>query len=463
MSKVKTQYVCQQCGTVHSKWAGQCTDCGEWNTLIESKTEAAASRHRGASPAGGGYAGMAAPVTRLKDVNLTQHTRTSSGVSEFDRVLGGGVVNGSVVLIGGDPGIGKSTLLLQTATYMAQASPALYVTGEESLSQVALRASRLDLPLDGLDVMAETNVETICATLSQLQPGMAVIDSIQTLFTEAIQSAPGGVAQIRESAALLTRYAKQTGTALFLVGHVTKEGSLAGPRVLEHMVDAVLYFEGEADSRFRMIRAIKNRFGAVNELGVFAMTDKGLREVANPSAIFLSRYDEAIPGSVVMVSREGTRPFLVEVQALVDDAHAQPRRVALGLDQNRLAMLLAVMHRHGGIHTTGQDVFVNVVGGVKVLETGSDLAVLLATASSLKGRALPQDLVVFGEVGLSGEIRPVPNGQERLREAAKHGFKRAIIPRANLVKERAKDLDQMQIIGVGRLHEALSSAFDMET
>lgn len=460
MSKVKTQYVCQQCSAIHPKWAGQCTDCGAWNSLIESRTEAAAVRHRGAAPAGG-YAGLAAPVTRLKDVTVTRHTRTSTGIGEFDRVLGGGVVPGSVVLIGGDPGIGKSTLLLQTATHMAQSAPALYVTGEESLSQVAMSANRLDLPLDGLDVMAETSVETICGTLSQLKPGMAVIDSIQTLFTEAIQSAPGGVAQIRESAALLTRYAKQTGTALFLVGHVTKEGALAGPRVLEHMVDAVLYFEGEGDSRFRMIRAIKNRFGAVNELGVFGMTDKGLREVANPSAIFLSRYDEAIPGSIVMVSREGTRPFLVEVQALVDDAHGQPRRVALGLDQNRLAMLLAVMHRHGGIHTTGQDVFVNVVGGVKVLETGSDLAVLMATASSLKGKALPRDLVIFGEVGLSGEIRPVPNGQERLREAAKHGFKRAIIPRGNLIKERNRDLADMTIHGVGRLHEALEAAFSL--
>jgi DNA repair protein RadA/Sms len=316
----------------------------------------------------------------------------------------------------------------------------------------------LELPTNRLNVMAETCVETIGATLSQEKPAIAILDSIQTLYTETLQSAPGGVSQIRESAALLTRYAKQTGTALFLVGHVTKEGALAGPRVLEHMVDCVLYFEGESDSRFRMIRAVKNRFGAVNELGVFAMTDRGLREVANPSAIFLSRYEEAIAGSIVMVSREGTRPLLVEVQALVDDAQGQPRRVALGLEQNRLAMLLAVMHRHGGIHMSGQDVFVNVVGGVKVLETASDLAVLLACASSLRGKALPQHLAVFGEVGLSGEIRPVPNGQERLREAAKHGFKTAIVPKGNAPRQ---DSDGMRVIAVGRLHEALEAAFEL--
>ncbi|KAF7276550.1 hypothetical protein GWI33_010092, partial [Rhynchophorus ferrugineus] len=314
---------------------------------------------------------------------------------------------------------------------MATQQSALYITGEESLSQVALRAKRLDLPLNSLKVMAETCVERICEVLAQERPQMAVLDSIQTLYTETIQSAPGGVSQIRESAAILTRFAKHTGTSLFIVGHVTKEGALAGPRVLEHMVDCVLYFEGQADSRYRMIRAVKNRFGAVNELGVFGMTDKGLKEVANPSAIFLSRYDEAIPGSIVMISREGTRPLLVEVQALVDDAHGQPRRVALGLEQNRLSMLLAVMHRHGGVQTVGQDVYVNIVGGLKITETGSDLAVLLACASSLRGKALPQQLAVFGEVGLSGEIRPVPNGQERLKEAQKHGFKTVILPRAN--------------------------------
>jgi DNA repair protein RadA/Sms len=459
MSKVKTMYICQHCGTNHPKWSGQCSDCGEWNCLVEAKSEPSTTNHRARSMGNsGGYAGQAATVTRLDQITVSRESRLTTGISEFDRVLGGGVVNGSVVLIGGDPGIGKSTILLQTATHMAQGEKALYVTGEESLSQVAMRAKRLELPTDQLKVMAETSVETICATLNAEKPAVAVLDSIQTLFTETLQSAPGGVSQIRESAAILTRYAKQTGTALFLVGHVTKEGALAGPRVLEHMVDCVLYFEGESDSRFRMIRAIKNRFGAVNELGVFAMTDKGLREVANPSAIFLSRYDEAIPGSIVMISREGTRPLLVEVQALVDDTQGSPRRVALGLDQNRLAMLLAVMHRHGGIHTNGQDVFVNVVGGIKVLETGSDLAVLLAVASSIKGQALPQELVVFGEVGLSGEIRPVPNGQERLREAVKHGFKKAIVPRGNAPRQA---IEGMEIISVGRLHEAFTAAFDL--
>jgi DNA repair protein RadA/Sms len=459
MSKAKTVYLCQHCGTSHPKWSGQCTDCGEWNSLVESRQEPA-STHRAKAGMGGGYAGQASTVTKLSQVSLSKESRLTTGISEFDRVLGGGLVEGSVVLIGGDPGIGKSTILLQTLTHMADAKKGgtLYITGEESLSQVALRAQRLELPAQHMNVMAETCVETICATLAHEKPAVAVLDSIQTLYTESLQSAPGGVAQIRESAALLTRYAKNSGTALFIVGHVTKEGSLAGPRVLEHMVDCVLYFEGESDSRFRMIRAVKNRFGAVNELGVFAMTERGLREVANPSAIFLSRYDEAIPGSIVMVSREGTRPLLVEVQALVDDAQGQPRRVALGLDQNRLAMLLAVMHRHGGVQTTGQDVFVNVVGGVKVLETGSDLAVLLACASSLRGKALPQHLAVFGEVGLSGEIRPVPNGQERLKEAAKHGFKAAIVPRGNAPKQA---IDGMEIIAVGRLHEALDAAFKL--
>lgn len=450
MSKTKTLYVCNACGAQAPKWAGQCADCGAWNTLHETRSEPQAPRQRASS----GYAGQVAAVTRLDEVRIDAESRTSTGSGELDRVLGGGLVAGSVVLIGGDPGIGKSTILLQTLTHLASTQPALYITGEESLAQVAMRARRLELPCDQLRLMAETCVENIAATLRSEKPAVAVIDSIQTLYTEALQSAPGGVAQVRESAALLTRYAKQHGTALFLVGHVTKEGALAGPRVLEHMVDCVLYFEGEADSRFRMIRAVKNRFGAVNELGVFAMTDRGLREVANPSAIFLSRYEESIPGSIVMISREGTRPLLVEVQALVDDAYGNPRRVAVGLDQNRLAMLLAVLHRHGGIPTVGQDVFVNVVGGVKVLETGSDLAVLLAVNSSLRGQALPADLAVFGEIGLSGEIRPVPNGLERLREAAKHGFKRAIVPRANLPRQ---PIEGMEVVGVGRLHEALSA------
>ncbi|MFI7907869.1 DNA repair protein RadA, partial [Acinetobacter baumannii] len=339
MSKVKTVYRCEQCGADHLKWAGQCSECGEWNCLNEVKLEPTTA-HR-ARPKVGGYAGQVANITTLNKVSVSHETRLPTGISEFDRVLGGGLVTGSVVLIGGDPGIGKSTILLQTATHMASAkSSALYITGEESLSQVALRAQRLDLPTDQLKVMAETCVERICEVLEQERPVVAILDSIQTLYTETLQSAPGGVSQIRESAALLTRYAKNSGTALFIVGHVTKEGALAGPRVLEHMVDCVLYFEGQSDSRYRMIRAVKNRFGAVNELGVFGMTDKGLREVANPSAIFLSRYDEAIPGSIVMISREGTRPLLVEVQALVDDAQGQPRRVALGLEQNRLNMLL---------------------------------------------------------------------------------------------------------------------------
>ncbi len=450
MSKSKSFYSCQSCGAQFPKWAGQCGECGAWNTLHETRADTAPPRQKASQ----GYAGQVATVTVLNEVRVNAESRTPTGLSELDRVLGGGLVEGSVVLIGGDPGIGKSTILLQTLTSLAQSQRALYVTGEESLGQVAMRAKRLELPCDRLRIMAETCVENIAATLRSEKPAVAVIDSIQTLYTEAIQSAPGGVSQIRESAAILTRYAKQTGTALFLVGHVTKEGALAGPRVLEHMVDCVLYFEGESDSRFRMIRAVKNRFGAVNELGVFAMTDRGLREVANPSAIFLSRYEEPIPGSIVMISREGTRPLLVEVQALVDDAFGNPRRVAVGLDQNRLAMLLAILHRHGGIPTVGQDVFVNVVGGVKVLETGSDLAVLLAVYSSLRGQALPTDLAVFGEVGLSGEIRPVPNGQERLREAAKHGFKRAIVPKGNAPRQ---PVEGMEVVAVGRLHEALGA------
>lgn len=458
MSKVKTVYRCEQCGADHSKWAGQCTDCGEWNSLLEVRLDNTTT-HR-AKPKVSGYAGQVSQITTLNQVSISHESRLNTGISEFDRVLGGGLVTGSVVLIGGDPGIGKSTILLQTATYMASPQrAALYVTGEESLSQVALRAQRLELDASHLKVMAETCVERICEALAQERPAVAILDSIQTLYTETIQSAPGGVSQIRESAALLTRFAKHSGTALFIVGHVTKEGALAGPRVLEHMVDCVLYFEGQSDSRYRMIRAVKNRFGAVNELGVFGMTDRGLKEVSNPSAIFLSRYDEPIAGSVVMVSREGTRPLLVEVQALVDDAHGQARRVSLGLDQNRLNMLLAVMHRHGGIQTTGQDVYVNIVGGLKITETGSDLAVLLACASSLRGKAFPQQLAVFGEVGLSGEIRPVPNGQERLKEAVKHGFEYIILPRANAPQKPIKGI---KVIAVARLHEALAEALQLE-
>ncbi|WP_435938260.1 DNA repair protein RadA [Moraxella bovoculi] len=470
MAKKSTSYVCQSCGAHYGKWSGQCADCGEWNSLVEAPDVSmphhkATKKTIASTPKTSNYAGALSGVMSLGEVGVAVETRMPTGIGEFDRVLGGGLVAGSVVLIGGDPGIGKSTILLQTATNMAAsdslAGSALYITGEESLSQVAMRAKRLGLPTDRLRVLAETNVDTICLALSTEQPAVAIIDSIQTLFTDAIQSAPGGVAQIRESAAILTRYAKQTGTALFLVGHVTKEGALAGPRVLEHMVDTVLYFEGESDSRFRMIRAVKNRFGAVNELGIFGMTDAGLKEVANPSAIFLSRYERPIAGSVVMVSREGTRPLLVEVQALVDDSHAQPRRMALGLDHQRLSMLLAVMHRHGGIHTSGQDVYVNVVGGVKVMETGSDLAVLLACASSLREKALPPRLAVFGEVGLSGEIRPVPNGQERLKEAMKHGFTHAIVPKANAPKSDSSQFKGIQVIAVDRLDDAIDRAFEL--
>src|SRR5690606_10521717 len=453
MAKAKRMYGCTECGATFPKWAGQCGECGAWNTLVETLVESAPST-------GGrsGWAGDRAQLKALAEVSVEEVPRFSTGSSELDRVLGGGLVDGSVVLIGGDPGIGKSTILLQTLCNIAQRLPALYVTGEESQQQVAMRARRLELPQDRLKVMTETCIETIIATARAEKPRVMVIDSIQTIFTEQLQSAPGGVAQVRESAALLVRYAKQSGTAIFLVGHVTKEGALAGPRVLEHMVDTVLYFEGEADGRRRLLRAVKNRFGAVNERGVFGMTDRGLKEVSNPSAIFLTRAQESVSGSVVMATWEGSRPMLVEVQALVDTSHlANPRRVTLGLDQNRLAMLLAVLHRHGGIPTHDQDVFLNVVGGVKVLETASDLALMAAVMSSLRNRPLPHDLLVFGEIGLSGEVRPVPSGQERLKEAAKHGFKRAIIPKGNAPKEAPAGL---QVIAVTRLEQALDALFE---
>ena len=421
--------------------------------MVETVAAAASSNPRFA-----GYSGDAdALVQSLDQVEVEEEPRTPTGMAELDRVMGGGLVAGSVTLIGGDPGIGKSTILLQTLTDLAARMPTLYVTGEESKQQVSLRARRLDLPREHLQLLTETSVERILATVQRQQPRVLAIDSIQTVFTELLQSAPGSVSQVRESAAQLVRFAKQRNTALFLVGHVTKEGTLAGPRVLEHMVDTVLYFEGEHGSRYRVIRAIKNRFGAVNELGVFAMTDKGLREVANPSAIFLSRHEQPVAGSVIMVTREGSRPMLVEVQVLVDESHlSNPRRVTLGLEQNRLAMLLAVLHRHGGVAMYDQDVFVNVVGGVRVSETGADLAVLLAVLSSFRDKPLPQDLVVFGEVGLAGEIRPVANGQERLREAAKHGFKRAIVPKANAPKQGS--IEGMTVVGVSRLQEAIDHA-----
>lgn len=438
MAKSKQLYQCTECGAQATKWAGQCADCGAWNSLTESLAMVSGGR----SNRFAGYAGdSGSRVQMLSEVRGGTETRLSVGVEELDRVLGGGLVTGSVVLIGGDPGIGKSTLLLQALASFPEQLKALYVTGEESPEQVSLRARRLGVAGDQMRVLAETSVERIIEHARAESPRVMVIDSIQTLYSDALQSAPGSVAQVRESAALLVRLAKQTGTALFLVGHVTKEGTLAGPRVLEHMVDTVLYFEGDPGGRYRVIRAIKNRFGAVNELGVFAMTDKGLKEVRNPSSIFLSRHDQPVAGSVILVTMEGTRPMLVEVQALVDDSQlANPRRVTLGLEHNRLAMLLAVQHRHGGILMSDQDVFVNVVGGVRVTETAADLAVLLAVLSSFRDRTLANDLVVFGEVGLAGEIRPVPNGQQRLREAAKLGFKSALIPAANKPKSGVEGL-----------------------
>ena len=404
-----------------------------------------------------GRPGSALPaICTLGEVPLVEEMRTPTGLSELDRVLGGGLVAGSVVLLGGDPGIGKSTLLLQMLASLSQAAglKVLYVSGEESAQQVALRARRLDLKADSLRLLTETHSERILELAGKETPRVMVIDSIQTVYTELLGSAPGSVGQVRESAAMLVRYAKHTGITVFLVGHVTKEGALAGPRVLEHMVDTVLYFEGDGNSRFRIVRAIKNRFGAANELGVFAMTDRGLREVSSPSAIFLSQHDFEVAGSVVMVTREGTRPLLVEVQALVDQSSlANPRRVAVGLDPNRLSMLLAVLHRHGGVASYGQDVFINVVGGVRINETGADLAVALAVLSSLRNRPLAPGLVVFGEIGLAGEIRPVQSGPERLREAAKHGFKRAIVPKANVPK--AGGIPALEVMAVSRLNEAL--------
>ncbi len=447
----RTVFACNECGAQSPKWVGQCPECGAWNSLQETVVEAPA---RGGRFAGYAGAGGAAAVQSLAEVSLEAETRLGCGILELDRVLGGGLVVGSVVLVGGDPGIGKSTILLQSVAHLAAAQRALYVTGEESPQQVSLRAERLGLSREHLRLLPETCIERILAAADAERPQVMVIDSIQTVYTESLQSAPGAVAQVRESAARLVRFAKRTGTAVFLVGHVTKEGTIAGPRVLEHMVDTVLYFEGDSASRYRVMRAVKNRFGPVNELGVFAMTEHGLKEVANPSAIFLSRHPEPVAGSVIMVTREGTRPLLVEVQALVDECHGgNPRRVTLGLEQNRLAMLLAVLHRHAGIAMYDQDVYVNAVGGVRIGETASDLAVLLSALSSLRDRPLPNDLVVFGEVGLAGEVRPVPNGEERLREAMKHGFAQAIVPRAN--RPRRGQLEGMSVTGVERLTEVL--------
>ncbi|MBI3187961.1 MAG: DNA repair protein RadA [Gammaproteobacteria bacterium] len=448
MAKTKILYTCTACGASHNKWAGQCSDCEAWNTLIESIAP------KDTGPRFTGYAG-ASSIQNMADISLTAEPRHATGIGELDRVLGGGLVPGSVVLIGGDPGIGKSTLLTQTLATLGGQMNALYVTGEESLQQVTLRVRRLGLKDDSFRLLTETCVERILTLAEKEKPRVMVIDSIQTVHTELMQSAPGGVSQVRESAAQLVRYAKQTGTALFLVGHVTKEGTLAGPRVLEHMVDTVLYFEGDAGERYRMIRAVKNRFGAVNELGLFAMTEQGLKVVTNPSAIFLSRHDEPVAGSIITVTREGNRPLLIEVQALVDDSHTNnPRRVTLGLDQNRLSLLLAVLHRHGGIAMYDQDVFINIVGGVRVTETAADAAMLLACLSSFRNKPLPQKMIAFGEIGLAGEIRPVPNGQERLKEAAKHGFTHAVIPRDNLPKKHDAP-EGMEIIAVKRVSELL--------
>ncbi|HVL74860.1 MAG TPA: DNA repair protein RadA [Noviherbaspirillum sp.] len=451
MAKQKTQYVCTECGGVTAKWAGQCPSCGQWNTLVESVIEPS-----GGNRFSGQYQGLAqtSPVLSLADIEAIDVPRFTTGIDEFDRVLGGGLVAGGVVLIGGDPGIGKSTLLLQALANMARVKKALYVSGEESGAQIALRAKRLALEAKDLKLQAEIQLEKILATLAEHKPEVAVIDSIQTIYSDALTSAPGSVAQVRECAAQLTRVAKQSGIAIIMVGHVTKEGALAGPRVLEHIVDTVLYFEGDTHSSFRLVRAFKNRFGAVNELGVFAMTEKGLKGVSNPSALFLSQHDNQVPGSCVMVTQEGTRPLLVEIQALVDTSHVpNARRLSVGLEQNRLAMLLAVLHRHAGIAAFDQDVFINAVGGVKITEPAADLAVLLAIHSSMRNKPLPRGLVVFGEIGLAGEIRPAPRGQERLREAAKLGFSQALIPKSNAPKQKIEGLN---VIGVERIDEALN-------
>jgi len=449
MAKVKTVYTCTECGGTNPKWEGKCPHCGSWNTLVEGIAEAsgAGAAHR--------YAPLvaSAPVRKLSEITAREEPRFSTGIEEFDRVLGGGMVAGAVILIGGDPGIGKSTLLLQAVAALSASRKVLYVTGEESADQVALRAARLGLESGDVSLLPEIRLEAIQAALTAEAPAVAVIDSIQTIYSDQLTSAPGSVSQVRECAAQLTRIAKQTGTSMVLIGHVTKEGALAGPRVLEHIVDTVLYFEGDTHSSFRLVRAIKNRFGAVNELGVFAMTDRGLRGVANPSALFLSQHEEQVPGSCVMVTQEGTRPLLVEVQALVDTANMpNPRRLSVGLEGNRLAMLLAVLHRHAGVSAADQDVFVNAVGGVRISEPASDLAVLAAIVSSLRNKPLPRGLIAFGEVGLAGEIRPAPRGQERLREAAKLGFSIALIPKANAPRV---PIEGLEIWAVDRLDAAL--------
>lgn len=452
MAKTKTIYSCTECGASSPKWQGQCPGCGVWNTLVESVAEKSGNpRFESLAPV--------ARLQKLSEIEARETDRFSTGIGEFDRALGGGLVPGGVVLIGGDPGIGKSTLLLQALAQLSVEYKAIYVSGEESGEQVALRARRLNLDARQLQLMAEINLERILASLQSERPHVAVIDSIQTLWSDQLSSAPGSVSQVRECAAQLTRLAKQLGITVILVGHVTKEGALAGPRVLEHIVDTVLYFEGDTHSSFRLVRAFKNRFGAVNELGVFAMTETGLKGVSNPSALFLSQHGQEVAGSCVLVTQEGTRPLLVEIQALVDTAHGNPRRLTVGLDAQRLAMLLAVLHRHAGIVCFDQDVFVNAVGGVKIGEPAGDLAVLLAIASSLKNKPLPEKIIVFGEVGLAGEIRPAPRGQERLREAAKLGFTRALIPEANRPKQ---PIPGMEIIAVKRVEEAVSRVRELD-
>jgi DNA repair protein RadA/Sms len=451
MAKDKTVFTCSECGGTSPKWLGKCPSCNAWNTLEETRAEvASASKNRLQAMAKGLNAAQA--VTNLADIEAADVARTPTGLEELDRVLGGGIVAGGVVLIGGDPGIGKSTLLLQALDALSRQMKVLYVTGEESGAQVAMRAHRLGLSGAQVRVQAEIQLENIVATLDAEKPSFCVIDSIQTLFSDQLSSAPGSVAQVRECAAHLTRVAKSTGCTMVLVGHVTKEGTLAGPRVLEHIVDTVLYFEGDTHSSFRLIRAIKNRFGAINEIGVFAMTEKGLKGVSNPSAIFLSTHGEPVPGACVLVTLEGTRPMLVEIQALVDAGGPSPRRLSVGLERDRLAMLLAVLHRHGGLSCADQDVFVNAVGGVRISEPAADLAVLLAIQSSLRGRALPKGFIAFGEVGLAGEVRPAPRGQDRLKEAAKLGFSIAVVPKANAPK---KPIEGLTIHAVDRVDEAM--------
>ncbi len=447
MAKAKTVYSCTECGGQSPKWQGQCPQCNAWNTLVESVAAPVPSRFQS-------VAGKASTVRTLSSVDATDSPRFPSGIEEFDRVLGGGMVPGGVILLGGDPGIGKSTLLLQAMAAIGASRKALYVTGEESVEQVALRAQRLGLVNAPVSLLAEVQLEAIAATIASEQPEVVVVDSIQTVYTEALTSAPGSVAQVRECAAQLTRLAKQRGVVVIFVGHVTKEGAIAGPRVLEHIVDTVLYFEGDTHSSFRLVRAIKNRFGAANELGVFGMTERGLKGVSNPSAMFLSQHAEAVPGSAIVATMEGSRPLLVEIQALVDPVQgSNARRLSVGLDPQRLALLLAVLHRHGGVETGGYDVFVNAVGGVRIIEPAADLAILLAVNSSLRSRALPAKTMVFGEVGLAGEIRPVQRGQERIREAAKLGFRQVLIPNMNKPRQA---IEGVKIIGVDRVDEAVA-------